>query len=193
MTSARTKIVATLLTLGVFVAFGVLLSRSIAVPHDVGIHLLMPSPPAHQRAIVPPKGWTLLDMDGRFSLYAPPGTAYQPVRGIDSFVGHIDGQGFALDFDYGAYSDDLRGMRARPGYTEETTSLAGRQAVIRSAAAPQGGRDLGLYIAIVRCGHPGYGIDCAAWVSLEIHGTASDSAAAVTVKTLFRTIDFPSD
>jgi hypothetical protein len=40
---------------------------------------------------------------GPFSVLLPPGWAYQPFQGIDSFVGSFAGDGIALNFDYGAY------------------------------------------------------------------------------------------
>ena len=42
-----------------------------------------------------------------FSVLLPPGWAYEPRQGIDSFVGAFVGDGVELSFDYGIYSDPL--------------------------------------------------------------------------------------
>jgi hypothetical protein len=42
-----------------------------------------------------------------FSVLLPPGWAYEPLQGIDSSVGRYYGNGAALTFDYGIYSDPL--------------------------------------------------------------------------------------
>ena len=40
---------------------------------------------------------------GPFSVLLPPGWQYQPMQGIDSFVGGFSGDGVTLNFDYGMY------------------------------------------------------------------------------------------
>jgi hypothetical protein len=53
-----------------------------------------------------PSTWTSVQNDS-FSVILPPGWAYEPRQGIDSFVGAYVGDGVELTFDYGIYSDPL--------------------------------------------------------------------------------------
>jgi hypothetical protein len=43
-----------------------------------------------------------------FGVMAPPGWTFQPLQGIDSYVGEISGDGMRLQFDYGYYSNSLQ-------------------------------------------------------------------------------------
>lgn len=56
----------------------------------------------------PPGASTWRGVDaGPFSVLLPPGWAYEPAQGIDSFVGTFAGGGARLGFDYGIYSNSL--------------------------------------------------------------------------------------
>ena len=65
-----------------------------------------------------PSDWVEVTADSEFSLWAPPGTTYQPIQGIDSFVGEFRAANFTITFDLGRYNlspDDLwRSRRYRP-------------------------------------------------------------------------------
>ena len=54
----------------------------------------------------PPIGWKRIDA-GTFSLFAPPGWKFHELQGVDSYVGEFVGNGMALDFDFGQWSNSL--------------------------------------------------------------------------------------
>ena len=121
----------TLLVMGV-------LAYLILEPYKSDLEMLWVVPPpvhTHQTyrplVITPPSNWVRVDAGRYFHFFAPPGTVYKPLKGVDSFVGGIEGPGFKLAFDFGPYSNDLRGFARWPGHTEEKVFLSGRAASIR--------------------------------------------------------------
>ncbi len=149
---------------------------------------IIPPLPPHPVAS-PPKGWTMLDMDGRFSLYAPPAAYHHPERGTDSYVGDIIGADFKLTFDYGLFSGGPDQRPPAPGVREERFVADRHPAVIRSGLTASGEIGIMLYVPNVHCGRLIIGIRCD-WDALQISGTARDAAAEATVKTMFRTLQF---
>ena len=61
---------------------------------------------------LPPPQWERIHAGNAFSFEAPTGTKVVPVRGIDSFVGAYQADGFSIGFDYGPWSNDLQGAPA---------------------------------------------------------------------------------
>ncbi len=71
-----------------------------------------------------------------FSAMLPPGWAYEPLQGIDSFVGRYHGDGAELTFDYGFYSDPLN-YDADPVYDVHEETIGGLTAkIVRTKGAP---------------------------------------------------------
>jgi hypothetical protein len=74
---------------------------------------------------------------GPFSVMLPPGWAYDPAQGIDSFVGSFVGDGVTLGFDYGVYSNNLP-YDDDPAYRVHHESIGGYRSKIVMALAPGG-------------------------------------------------------
>jgi hypothetical protein len=160
------------------------------VPVAVTLRDLVETPPV-MPPVTAPKGWTKLDAGGKFTIYAPPGSYYHPQQDIDSFVGEIVTPDFTLAFDYGLYSNDLRGMASDIGYREQKFTSSGHPAFQRSNASANGARNMGVYVGSVHCGRLIIGIRCD-WDALEMEGTIpaqyTDEAAA-----MFHTLEFPAN
>lgn len=178
------------LTFGVFVVLGTWLTGSVDVPQHGTFRIPAVWERRDKPTIAAPKGWVKLDLEGRFSLYVPPGVYHHPLRGIDSYVGEIVGPNFALTFDYGFYSNDLSGFASVPGYREVRFSADGHPAFIRSTPGVNGATDIGVYVPQAHCGRLIVGIRCD-WDALEIEGTAHSPGEAATIAAMFRTLQFP--
>lgn len=83
-----------------------------------------------------PSTWTSVN-NGRFSVLLPPGWAYEPAQGIDSFVGSYVGDGVTLHFDYGIYNDDLN-FEGDPAHDVHEETIGGFTAKIVRATNAQG-------------------------------------------------------
>ncbi|MEO8083771.1 MAG: hypothetical protein ABI780_08120 [Ardenticatenales bacterium] len=81
-----------------------------------------------------PSDWSRVDT-GPFSVALPPGWRYERGQGIDSFVGHLVGDGQELKFDYGAYWNSPPADETRHEVTLEHVDF--RQAQIFRPRAPQ--------------------------------------------------------
>jgi hypothetical protein len=82
-----------------------------------------------------------------FSVLLPPGWTYEPLQGIDSFVGRYYGGGMELLFDYGIYSDPLN-YDADPAYDVHEETIGGLTAKIVRPNGPQG--ITGVHVAFVK-------------------------------------------
>jgi hypothetical protein len=78
--------------------------------------------------------WRKLDA-GPFSISAPPGWEFHQLSGIDSYVGEFLGDGVALPFDFGGYSNDLKEAK-KPAYVIAHRSIGGFPAKIVSPRTP---------------------------------------------------------
>lgn len=91
-----------------------------------------------------PSDWIKLDTR-EFSLHAPTGTSYEPLQGIDSFVGQFRNSAFVIEFDYGSYAphtpDSIPGRTVR-----ERFRIDGIDAVIYEE------KNVGAISTIERCG-----------------------------------------
>jgi len=83
-----------------------------------------------------PSSWQSVDT-GPFSMMLPPGWAYEPLQGIDSFVGRVYGDGVELFFDYGWYSNPLAPY-GDPDHHVWDESVSGRIAKMVVAHDPAG-------------------------------------------------------
>src|SRR5579871_2164753 len=72
--------------------------------------------------------WSKQNVGEAFTFDTPPGTVRTPVRGIDSLAGEFTNPKFVVGFDYGLYSNDLRGLRSDPRYTTEKIKIDSRDA-----------------------------------------------------------------
>ena len=127
------------------------------------------------------KDWVALKAGNVFSLDAPRGTHYEPQQGIDSFVGEFAGPGFALDFDYGNYSDRLGDLRADPEFQVENTRIDGHDAVIVSGPGP---RDRGCSATFT-----GVYVTVDSYNALEMNA-CTDGDKVGTLKAMFRSLKF---
>jgi hypothetical protein len=127
--------------------------------------------------------WISLSADKAFSLRAPAGSSYQPLQGIDSFVGKFSGPGYELEFDYGIYSNSLGELRADPKFETENTRIDGHDAFIVSGPTSSkhdwncSGYLVGVYVTLPQAN------------ALEMHG-CTDKEKVDTVKTIFRSLKF---
>mgnify|MGYP001071042867 FL=1 len=82
-------------------------------------------------SVQPPKDWITIRAGNAFTFRAPPGTApYSDGAPIDSLVGMYRNSSFSLQYDYGLYSNDLSGIRSKPGYSTKETEIDSREAII---------------------------------------------------------------
>lgn len=136
-----------------------------------------------------PPDWITVTAGAAFTLHAPPGTVFAPLRGEDSFVGTFKHPAFKIGFDYGLYSNDLSKLRSDPRFATSTASVDGRSAIIvtgRSDGA-WGCRDhlAAMYVGGVHESGSGR-------IRLEIHGCTADPAYVPALVKMFRSVRFPA-
>src|SRR6266404_5198711 len=78
--------------------------------------------------------WDRLDA-GPFSISAPTEWDFHQLAGVDSYVGEFVGDGIALYFDFGSYSNDLRQAK-KPAYVIAHESIGGFPAKTVSPRMP---------------------------------------------------------
>lgn len=89
----------------------------------------------------PPASWQTIDA-GTFSLFAPAGWRLQKLQGFDSHVGEFIGDGMALNFDFGRWSNSLD--ETQESYVIAYQVVGGLRAKLVSSRTP--GRGLtGIY------------------------------------------------
>jgi hypothetical protein len=98
-------------------------------------------------AIAALDNWRKVDA-GPFSILAPPGWQFHQLEGVDSYVGEFVGDGIALRFDFGGYSDSLKEEK-KPEYVVVHKSIGGRRAKIVAPRKPGHGIT-GVYLRNVR-------------------------------------------
>jgi hypothetical protein len=110
-----------------------------------------------QQPEVEKPAWRKVDA-GPFSILAPLGWKFRQLEGADSYVGEFTGDGIALRFDFGRYSNALTEER-KPAYVIVHKSIGGRRAKIVSPKTPDHGitgvyfRDVGDSNALTLFGH----------------------------------------
>lgn len=191
-----------LLLLTALAVVGVILVIYPFKPKPVGAGLKTAIGELHQLTAMPvvpaphPETWIKLDIGGKFSLYAPPGTTYRPLQGIDSFVGQIRGQGFRMFFDFGDYANDHSGWKSAEGYTEQGVMIDGHPGIIRMAPR-LGHRDengfigpyfVGLYVKLPSRRRTYFGLS-AHWGALGISAGATSSSKANEVRQMYQTVE----
>jgi hypothetical protein len=81
--------------------------------------------PAHkQPEPYPPAGWHKLDT-GAFSIYAPEGWSFRHVMSVDSYMGQFVGDGIALGFDVGWFTEHLDDSQRGAAYLLTDESIGG--------------------------------------------------------------------
>jgi hypothetical protein len=84
-----------------------------------------------------PAGWQVENADGKFTFAIPHDLQQTTDQGTDSFVRRYVNDRMDLTFDYGPWTDPLKGYEDRPEYREETVSIDGRDArLITFISAP---------------------------------------------------------
>jgi len=165
----------------------------------------------HPHAFTVPAGWEKLKAGDAFTVYAPPGTMLSApneetstgrnkadLPGHDAYVGHIDGPGFALRFDYGAFDDDLSFAGTGRDVLEEALKIDGRDANIVTANhlpenvsfAPSDPYFIGLLVPRVTPRTAYYGLSDVVWNRLRLFGYAKTQADAATVRQILSTVEF---
>lgn len=151
------------------------------------VALLGIQPPASAMSGQLPADWVRLSADGKFELMAPPGSAYVPLRGIDSFVGRIKTPRFMLAFDYGAYSDPLKPRNGYQQYRVRDVQIDGKRARIVTAFAPGLRADrpyfIGVHFSNVKRSVVGS-------VKLTMSGSVAMPQDYKAIEALFGTIEF---
>ena len=86
--------------------------------------------------------WIRIVAGGGLSLQAPHGSRFVQGRGADSLSGTVSGPGFALDLDYGAFSDPLTSVDTFSRVAADETLIDGRPArmVFATLTRPAGNR-----------------------------------------------------
>ncbi len=137
----------------------------------------VPGSPSAENGL-PTEGWELADT-GAFTVALPPGWEFRPMQGIDSLVGEFTGDGAALSFDYGWYSNPLAGEED-PDHAVTYETIDGRRAKI---VVPRvvGRGTTGVYVEGLGTG----GMD-----RLQVSGENLTAAQQETVLGIFRTIRF---
>jgi hypothetical protein len=84
-----------------------------------------------------PPGWVMIAAGKAFTFEAPRDTARYSGGGtaLDSFVEMFRNTDFELGFDYGQFSNDLSGFRAKRNFSFQQTIIDGRQALIVTGPA----------------------------------------------------------
>lgn len=131
----------------------------------------------------PADDWVTIKAGRAFRFEAPPDLKSVPVQGIDSFVGRYRADRFALQFDYGLYSNSLQSLREDPRYEAETFELDGRQAVILTGPADGGDGFCAAMYVVVRESPK---------TALEMDGCANGHAGMLQLQRLFRSVRFIS-
>lgn len=79
--------------------------------------------------------WSKLDA-GPFSISAPTGWEFHQLQGVDSYVGEFVGDGMALTFDFGRYSDGYLKKAKKPEFAITRELIGGFSAKIVSPETP---------------------------------------------------------
>jgi len=90
--------------------------------------------PTGEETPTPPTGWHKVDA-GPFSILAPPGWEFHQLTGVDSYVGEFVGDGVALRFDFGGYSNSLE-KEKKPAYVVVHESIGRFRAKVVSPRTP---------------------------------------------------------
>jgi hypothetical protein len=98
------------------------------------VHSPRPAGKESLTTVTAPTNWYKVDA-GPFSILAPPGWGFHQLEGVDSYVGELVGDGVALTFDFGRYSNSLKEER-KPVYVVIHKSIGGRRAKIVSPRTP---------------------------------------------------------
>jgi hypothetical protein len=86
--------------------------------------------------------WSTVDVS-KFTISLPPGWAYKPKQGMDSFVGAFVGDNIELGFDYGQWTGDPS-KQTNPTYIITSETVGGRSAkIIIPKISGQG--EIGIY------------------------------------------------
>lgn len=131
--------------------------------------------------------WIAVQVGNVFDIGAPTGTVFLPGAGIDSIVGALTGPGFALQIDYGRFSDPLTAHPTLSDVEVIETQLEGRRATIVTGRvpAPVDGRPFfaGLHVPVVSPTPRGA-------LRLTLAGTVQDERERSMVLRMFATIRF---
>jgi len=138
-----------------------------------------------------PAGWIWIDQADGFSVYAPPGTTFHRVQGIDSQGGESNGPDFAFGYYLGFYPQGLH-EDGEPKYVEEPVVIDGRHGIIqRTVLAADRVKDgrrhysrLLLRNAIYHYDYPG------TWETLDLYGRAASPEAQSQMEQVWRSIRF---
>ena len=130
-------------------------------------------------------GWISVKIGSLLTLKAPAGTTFKTVPG-DSFVGLLAGPGFALQMDYGLYSDPLTDQSRFSTYSAEPVQIDGRPAIVvrgtpKRSSTP--GQFIGLHVP--QLGHSSLGT-----LSLTVAGIVPEQKEITVVRRIFDTIHF---
>lgn len=129
----------------------------------------------------PADDWVTVRAGNAFTFEAPPDLRSVPVQGIDSFVGQYQGEKFALQFDYGLYSNTLDDLRRDSRFEREAVAIDGRPGEIFTGPGPEGCEfEVALYVVA----------DPSRAVSLQMGGCANGYAGVVQMQRLMRSIRF---
>lgn len=139
-----------------------------------------------------PPGWRRIEVApregarGYFSIALPPGWAYEPLQGIDSFVGRFVSEEAELGFDFGAWSNPLPGA-GEAGYQVEFERIACAKAkLVRAVEAPA--RVTGVFFENTGVG---MGVAPFGFARLEVSGIDLSPELQELAVEIFRSIRFP--
>lgn len=130
-------------------------------------------------------GWITVKVGSVLTLDAPPGTTFKAAHG-DSFVGTLAGPGFALQLDYGLYSDPLTDRTRFSAYASQVIRIDGRAGSLVSGTLKRSSRHgefIGLHVP--QLGHSPLGA-----LGLTIAGVVPRAKEVDVVRRIFQTIRF---
>lgn len=135
----------------------------------------------------PPPDWHRIEVANVFSLLAPADTKHVPGQGADSLIGAFEGPRFALNFDYGAYSNSLGHIENGVDYRAEQMTIDGEAATFVTADIhardPQRPHFIGIHF-------PDLGHSAVGTTKLTISGALASPTDIDTVRSMFTSIRF---
>ena len=141
---------------------------------------------ARGEASIPP-GWSTIAVGRILTLQAPAGTRFLQQAGTDSFVGTLAGPGFALDLDYGAFSDPLADLSGLQHSAVAETRIGGQPTRIVTGIAVRqadGGRYfIGVHVTALQ-------VAGSRPISLTISGQVQGPQQQQLVRQMLATIRF---
>lgn len=165
------------------------------------VHTLRPfdvAPPVREKLIeqpmvkpAVPAGWKWIDRADGFSVYAPPGTIFHHVDGIDWLAGEFEAPDFSFRYYLGFAPQPLHG-NDDPPFAEEAVVVDGRHGIIQRYVFPSdkvkdGRRWYSRLLLRFAVSHYDYSGN---WDALDLYGRATSLKGQADMERMWRSIRF---